>query len=176
MSDRADAGLDARAKAWFEAQPHRHPGGRTPEWGMQPAGVRRIAALHAARLPWSGRLTLSEEQRAAVPQTALRDVADRAWRGVRPRGAAAACARLWAAAAVLDLDFEGFTALKAEFGPDHADVAPDGPIQAADVRRLRETLASIEDIILLAGDEGPSAPFRVAADLVRSVLPTERSR
>jgi len=33
---------DERARALFDAQPHRHPSGRTPDWNLQPEHIRDV--------------------------------------------------------------------------------------------------------------------------------------
>lgn len=35
------------ARALFEAMPHRHPSGRTPDWSFQPASIRDVFIQHA---------------------------------------------------------------------------------------------------------------------------------
>ena len=34
--------IDIRARALFDAMPHRHPSGRAPDWDFQPEGVREV--------------------------------------------------------------------------------------------------------------------------------------
>jgi hypothetical protein len=168
-TDTAD--LDTRARAWFEAQPHRHPAGRTPEWEMQPEGVRRICALHAARAPWNGRLgNFRPEDREDLPQTVLRAAADALWASDRStRSKAAACA-LWAASAELDLDSEGFVLLREEtirlgsLLPLDSDAT--SSIDAQTLIDVNAVLISLRGTVSLLGNCMAAVPFALAADLV----------
>lgn len=165
------ADLDARARAWFEAQPHRHPAGRTPEWDMQPEGVRGICALHAARLPWNGRLgNFLPEDRADLPQTVLRAAADTLWASDRSTRSKAAAHALWAAAAELDLDTEGFGLLREETirlgGLLPLDSDSTSSIDAQTLLDVNAVLVSLRDTVSLLGRCIAAIPFALAADLV----------
>jgi hypothetical protein len=39
---------DAAARRLFEATPHRHPSGRTPDWDLQPEHIRDVFRRKAA--------------------------------------------------------------------------------------------------------------------------------
>ena len=169
MSDTAD--LPTRARAWFEAQPHRHPAGRTPEWDMQPESVRRISALHAARIAWNGRLeALTDESRKDMPQTVLRAAADALWASDRSTRARTCASALWAAASELDLDVEGFALLRdetlrlARLLPLDSDLA--SCIDADTLTDLNAVLISLRSVVSTLGTKTAAIPFALAADLV----------
>lgn len=167
------ADLTTRARAWFEAQPHRHPAGRTPEWGMQPESIRRISALHAARAPWNGRLTaLDDADRADMPQTVLRAVAGGLWSKDRSTSGLAAAHALWAAAAELDLDAEGFAVLQQEAVRLGTLLPSDGDgrsvIDAETLRDLNAVLITLRGTAESVGASPAAIPFAIAADLVLS--------
>ena len=168
-TDAAD--LATRARTWFEAQPHRHPAGRTPEWGMQPESIRRISSLHAARATWNGRLAAFDDQdRADMPQTVLRAAADGLWSSDRSSPGLAAAHALWAAAAELDLDAEGFVVLREETIRLGALLPGDGDdgsvIDAETLRDLNAVLITLRGTADSVGASPAAIPFAIAADLV----------
>lgn len=165
------ADLATRARAWFEAQPHRHPAGRTPEWGMQPESIRRISSLHAARTTWNGRLTsFDETDRADMPQTMLRAAADALWATDRSTPALAAAHALWAAASELDLDAEGFAVLRNEAIRLGSGLPLDGDrrssIDAETLGDLNAVLITLRGTAESVGTTPAAIPFAIAADLV----------